>query len=299
MYTYYFLFYLFSESIFFATLSLIGISVNENSNIYSYYRILLAFLSIIIVFIRIWKLYNRDNPFLSYKKSYLFLSFIGLGLLILYSYYFINNSPYTLRAFIFFVILSFPAFIIGLFFEYKDTENLLTKVFIFNQFITLSFIIIIIKENGSVISSFNNLGGASHLTIGYTMALFFPSGFIKLCTNGNLFKKIYFSFFVFFNILICLLSGARGAIIAIFLISLFLIYKYLIKEGKFLIYILITFPILMLASWVIINNSNSKIAFWRLIYTFDKDSKDITGGRGDLYKIAYKMFQENLFLEME
>lgn len=292
MYLIYFVFYLFSESIFFILMGFGKSNGILNDNLYADFRILLTILALLLILFRTSKLVFMKKLAITYKVLLLIsVSFIPI-LSILISYFFINNSEFTIRILMFYVTMCIPSIYLAILINQKDINNFFKVLKVFTIVLTFCFIFQMITNETNGLSVINKIGGANHLTIGYTTSLLTSVSLLSLFNSDKLHTKILWISMLISDISILFISGARGALVATTIIIILLSYNFIVNEKRIVFFSIFFMPFLIGGLYILIKVFLKKELFWRLLYTFDDKNSDVTGGRVLLYDKAVEMIME-------
>lgn len=292
MYLIYFVFYLFSESIFFILMGFGKSNGILNDNLYADFRILLTILALLLILFRTSKLVFMKKLAITYKVLLLIsVSFIPI-LSILISYFFINNSEFTIRILMFYVTMCIPSIYLAILINQKDINNFFKVLKVFTIVLTFCFIFQMITNETNGLSVINKIGGANHLTIGYTTSLLTSVSLLSLFNSDKLHTKILWISMLISDISILFISGARGALVATTIIIILLSYNFIVNEKRIVFFLIFFMPFLIGGLYILIKVFLKKELFWRLLYTFDDKNSDVTGGRVLLYDKAVEMIME-------
>jgi O-antigen ligase len=284
------LIFFFSQSIFFCTLSLFSLSYTGGGNNYAFYSLVLAMvIGAILLSTFIKKLMSHEYNIPVIKIYILFIFFILL-LGTIYSYFYYGTEP-SKMILLYYLAFTAPAFFISLMAEEKDVEVFYKSLKYLNIYLSFSILIAFLKTIGS--TQFDGIGGATYLLIGYTMAFLFSYNFFQLILERRIIKKLFYIFMMIFNISMILLSGSRGAVISVAIISLFIYYQYIIKSGKGFSYTVTLSIVACVTFLFLIRTDGFSFAWYRISRLFESDFGIASSGRDVFYQQSLIQFQEH------
>lgn len=281
---------IFSEGLFFGTRSLLNLEYIEGSSSnYGSFNLFLGCCVIILVIAHLVKrLKNKNNDILVSNVVVgilVFLIFIGL-VVSLWRYDF---STFAIDQLLYFLGFTIPAVILGTMIKEQDILNVFQKIKYINVYLTICFLSALIKSSGGNISMFHEIGGASHLTIGYTMSALFTFNIISLMNGKRFFGKLFYLILILINIAIILFSGSRGALVSVSVIALISVVSYVIKKRKIFTALLLS-VIIGLTLPLISKNQNFSFAIDRIISGFSSGGDNSTNQRKMFYNTAIDNF---------
>lgn len=283
--------YLFSEALFFGTLALF--SIKSSSSYALYHFIFAAVISIVFLFVLIQKSVKSNQKIYTIKILIVGLV-VFLFMCILYSYGKFGNSPLLLSTIRLFVIYTIPAVILGLTVNEYDIKKIFNKISYINIYLSICFLVAFAtNETVDGLDMFHGIAGATHLTIGYTMSTLFAFNFIKFVINKKILKKSFYLFLMVFNILLIILSGSRGALVSVLMVSFIMAIIYFVKKGKFFRLAFLIIAVSFISVLLINRNPNYSFAVERILSLFNSDFEQSSSGRDLLYNAALKNFFES------
>lgn len=285
------LFYFFSSGIFFCTLSLFSLSYIGGGIEYSIYYLLLSSLVTIVVFVTSIKKLVQTNVKISFSQLLAITLFTILLISTIYGYYHFKTEP-SLQILKYFLAFTTPAFIIAIFSNSKDLDSFYNYLKYLNIYLSICMIFTFVKTYGN--GHLSEIGGASYLLIGYTMAFLFPYNFINFINQKSLLVKQMYGALIIFNVIIIFLSGSRGALISVCVTFLLMFYLYIIKTKKAFLYTISILIIIAITSVIfLMMNKDYNIAFLRISLLFHGDFGISSSGRDEYFEKALLQIQNS------
>lgn len=285
------LIFFFSEGLFFGTLALFSKTHTEESSAFAFYILVLAAVIGFAWFITFMKKSISKVKEIQIGKLVIvsLLFFIALNLVFRYLY---SGSEIVLTIIRYFVALVIPGALISLSAKEKDILNTLDKIRVINIYLSICFLIAFLKNSSGSISAFSEIGGATHLTIGYTMAALFPYNYMKLTTNKGFISKVLHLLLIVLNISLILFSGSRGAMLSVMVNFVVITYLYVIKRRKTFRYLIGAIPLFIIGiPWI--NRMDLSDALSRFALTFSGDIETASAGRSFIYHGVMRMISES------
>lgn len=290
MQAWFFIIYFFSESLFFGTLSIFG-GVHTTAN-FTYFNVILAVMVIVLLFYRLINKAKTRNYNLSVSKTQvlLLISVLSISMLISYARFYPND--YMSKILSYFMILTIPAGLLGLSFSVNRIESIYNKFKYINLYLTLCFALALYKGRNADIGILNDVAGASHLLVGYTMSALFAFNLLQFINNKKLLSKIFYLCLMALNILLIVFSGSRGSLVSIMLIFLIASFKYLFNRKRIFMFVIIAFLVSGLLK-VISTNQNFEFATARILSALNTSQDQSSQERYGLYDIAIQAFKDS------
>lgn len=282
------LFYFFSSSIFFCSLSLFSSSYNAGGTTYTFYYAILFMLVIGVAFIYGIQKLTRNQVLIPVTKLFIVYLFIFLLLCVVYGYFHYGTKP-SKQIVQYFIAFTTPAVLLALTINGKDIQVFYKYMKYLNIYLTICILATYFRVGSD---GFSGIGGASYSLIGYTMAMLFPYNFINLTNSRSFIRKIFYLGMITASLSMILLSGTRGAMVSVVVTFLLMSHEYIIKRKKFLIYTLV-FSIPVFAVIAVINHNGNSFGLWRMSLLFNNDFGVTSSGRNVFYGKAISLFKEN------
>lgn len=280
------LFY-FSSSIFFCTLSLFSSSYESGGTTYSLYIFSLAAIIGFILLLNSIKVFVRHEFILPPIKVVIIFVFLVLLVFVAAGYAY-SRTEATLKMLQFFLAFTTPSIFLALSIKEKDIHIFYKFMKYLNVYLTISVFLAFIKTG-----NLDSLAGASHLTVGYTMAAMFPFNFIMMTNEKSLFKKLFYMILLVFNIYATFLSGSRGALAGIVVTFIIMFYMYGIKERKFFSNLLLLAFVVFGVVYVLNNTNDTGQGLWRMSLLLSEDGGISSSGRDIYYETAISQFNDH------
>ncbi|MFK8793960.1 O-antigen ligase family protein [Planococcus plakortidis] len=281
--------FFFSGSIFFSTMSLLSLSHISGGLYFTLFNSLLA-LIIGLTFLR--ELFAK-KIFINIKRIQLISITAILLISILFGYAMFYPAEFVGTILNYFIAFTLPAILLGLILTKEDLLLAFSRMKYLNIYLSLTIGASFLNARNFESGRFLEMGGASHLTIGYTMAALFAYNIIIFLHAPQKNYKVFAAGLMMFNLMIIIFSGSRGALLSLILVFLLVVLSNSNKKKHF-IPITVLLGALTIAINSIINTPQFAVAIERISNGVINSQQDQSSQeRIQLYEIAYNNFLEN------
>lgn len=201
-------------------------------------------------------------------------------------------SDYMNKIILYFIGISVPAALLGLSISENHLEAFYQKFRYVNIYLTFCLSLTLFRGDGSESGMINDVAGASHLFVGYTMSGLFAFNLLQFINNKKILSKLFYLVLMALNIMLIVYSGSRGSLVSIVLIFLISASKFLLNKRRIII-----LPVLALFAFGVVKiisaNQNYGFAIDRVLSGLSSSQDQSTQERFNLYKIAIQSFEDS------
>ena len=280
----------FSEGLYFGTLSLFSRQHEVGDQGLIYFNFLLAIVCGLMFFKGIViKIRSQEFKVATSKIQVLIItSLLAVSIMISYSKF--NQSEFLPQIFKYFISFTVPATLLGLTVSWSDVKGIDQKLKFVNLYLTFCFAISLLSQSSTELGMLNNIAGASHLMVGYTMSALFAYNLLKLVGSKSFFSRLYHLSLISANVAIIVFSGSRGSLVVIVVLFLVIMRKYLLNRRKIVMMSFIVVIMIGLFNFLE-SNQNYRFAIERMKSGFNLSGDQSSLERVVLYQRAIDAFK--------